>query len=262
MTKNEAIQNANESFFEKAETSLRALFDLARSKNELHFALSLNPEFRGCQDPGWNTAHEARIAFDQYIFFLKQQNNDPIKTRIALSFYCHMAEAAGYYEIPKNMMRVAEGDLYNLWPFQDIVKRAKSGSIIAPNTNKITRNLSAHATDIGLSELTEVFKDTFDSDVRNGYAHADYILWEDGIRLRKRNGGQPRIVSYDEFTVLLNRAVGFFDILRHLVKESLSSFDPPKKVRGRMNNEPEGTWTIHCDRSTGAYKISGGPFGK
>jgi hypothetical protein len=45
----------NEAFFEKTERAFRDLCDRARAKNELHFALSLNPEFRGAQDAGWST---------------------------------------------------------------------------------------------------------------------------------------------------------------------------------------------------------------
>jgi hypothetical protein len=53
----------NEKFFEKSERAFRDLFDRARAKNELHFTLSLNPEFRGEQDVGWSTADDAHIAF-------------------------------------------------------------------------------------------------------------------------------------------------------------------------------------------------------
>jgi hypothetical protein len=42
--------------------------------------------------------------------------------RVALAFYCHLSEASGYYEVPKNMLRVAGGARYVMWPFNDLVR--------------------------------------------------------------------------------------------------------------------------------------------
>jgi len=250
--------DANAAFFEKAETCLRQLFELARAKNELHFALSLAPEFRGRQGPGWSTAHEAHTAFEEYLEFLNEGALTPLKARVALAFYCHLSEASGFYEIPKNMLRIAEGERYNLWPFQQLVERHKvSGSIIAPNANKVLRDLAGHAKNLGLDALSEVFRDAFDSDLRNGYAHADYIVWDDGIRLRKRNGGHHQLVTWPEFHVHFHRGVNFFYLLGQIVQEYMQSYDPPKQIRGQLAEEPEGTWTIHSDSVRGAFSISG-----
>ena len=106
----------NNAFFEKTERVFRDLFDRARDKNELQFAFSLNPEFRGEQDAGWSTADDAHLAFDEYLAFLMKGEFTSLKARVALAFYCHLAEASGYYEIPKNMLRVVGGQPYNLWP--------------------------------------------------------------------------------------------------------------------------------------------------
>lgn len=88
------------------------------------------------------------------------------------------------------MMRIASGDDYSLWPFQNLVAKHKaSGALIAPNANKIMKDLLGHSHELGLENIKAVIIETFDPDLRNGYAHADYIVWNDGIRLRKRNGG-------------------------------------------------------------------------
>jgi|HubBroStandDraft_2_1064218.scaffolds.fasta_scaffold372290_2 hypothetical protein len=47
----ETGQNPNQAFFEKAERSLRELFDRAQAAHELHFAMSLMPEFRVSRMP-------------------------------------------------------------------------------------------------------------------------------------------------------------------------------------------------------------------
>jgi len=94
-------ENIDKEFLEKTEKAFRELFDAAQKRNELHFAMALMPEMRGAQDAGWNTAEESRHAFNEYIEFIEKQPPSSIKSRIALSFYCHIAEASGLYEVPK-----------------------------------------------------------------------------------------------------------------------------------------------------------------
>lgn len=249
--------SANEDFFTKVERAFRSLFDAAKQKNELHFAMGLMPEMRGMQDAGWNTAEEAHRAFDEYSEFLNTAIG-PIRFRVALAFYCHVAEASGYYEIPKNMLRIAGGEGHVLWPFMHLVEAHRlTGDRIAPNANKVIKDLAGHAETLGLHELAEVFRDAFDSDVRNGYAHADYILWNDGLRLRRRNGGDPRRISWESFGHIFDRGINLFHILRQLVSEYINSYSEPRTIRNRLNDEPEGEWTIYLD-SNGAFGITSG----
>lgn len=250
----------NSVFFEKTERVFHDLFDRARDKNELQFAFSLNPEFRGEQDAGWSTADDAHLAFDEYLAFLTKGEFTSLKARVALAFYCHLAEASGYYEIPKNMLRVVGGQPYNMWPFQNLVEtHRKTGAVIAPNANKVLRDLAGHAASLGLSELAEVFRDAFDPDIRNAYSHADYVIWKDSLRLRKRNGGCPRKIPWPEFQAYFDRGINLFHILRQIVDEYVSSYHPARQFRARMaDNEPELLWTIHFDPEKRTFKISGG----
>jgi hypothetical protein len=250
----------NEKFFEKAERAFHDLFDRARAKNELHFVMSLNPEFRGEQDAGWSTADDAHMAFSQYLDFLRDGEFTSLKARVALAFYCHLAEASGYYEIPKNMLRIIDGQSYNLWPFKDLVeKHRRTGAVIAPNANKVLRDLAGHATILALSDLAEVFRDAFDPDIRNAYAHADYIIWNNGLRLRKRNGGFPREIPWPEFEARFNRGINIFQLLMQMVEEYVASYHPARQFRGRMgDNQPELMWTVSFDPEKKTFSISGG----
>ncbi|MFN8700779.1 MAG: hypothetical protein ACK5XB_08775 [Rhodospirillales bacterium] len=185
----------DEEFIDKIERSLRVLFLKAQAKDELQFAMSLMPEFRGMQDAGWNTAQEAVWAFDDFIALLNVMDKAArVRTRVALMFYAHMAEGAGFYEIPKKMLLTIEGRGNSQFPFAALVeKHRKTGENIAPNAGKIMKDLIGHSIELGLLELAEVWRDTFDSELRNAIAHADYVIWKDGIRLPKRNGGTGRL---------------------------------------------------------------------
>ena len=252
----EKYAGENHLFYQKAEDALRDLFRRAREDNELQYVFSLNSEFRGCQNAGWNTALEAQHAFDEYLEFIQNGELTKFKARVALAFYCHMSEASGLYETPKNMLRVIDGSGHNIWPFQDLVEvHRRTGSLIAPNANKVLRDLAGHAKTLDLHELAEVFRDAFDPDLRNGYAHADYIIWEDGIRLRHRNGGNPRVVEWSEFHCLFERGINIFDIMRKLIQECIQNYHPKKQLSGTWGDGRPSRASAIYDPTTGIFSI-------
>lgn len=250
----------NSVFFEKAERALRDLFERARTAHELHFAMALMPEFRGCQDPGWSTADEAVRAYDEFSQLVMSLPKNPARVRVVLAFYMHVAEGAGFYELPKKLLLTLEGRGNNIWPFQDLVERHRaSGEIIAPNANRIMKDLIGHASELGLAELAETFRDAFDPDVRNAAAHADYIIWPDGFRLRRRNGGWPREIPWNEFTALVDRGLNLFAIIRALSDEYARSYETPKTIRSKLNSTEQLTdYTIYYQPTTGAFGFTTG----
>ena len=195
-TPREEKPDPNEPFYKKAERALREVFEKAKAANELHFAMALMPEMRGMQDSGWNTAEEAADAYAQYGALLdKLAQDDVVRVRVVLALYLHTAECSGFYEVPKKMLLTSEGKGNSYLPFQNLVKKnRKTGEAIASNANAIMKDLMGHSWLLGFYELSEVFKEAFDADVRNAIAHADYIIAKDGFRVRKRNGGQVRVI--------------------------------------------------------------------
>ena len=105
----ETGQNPNQAFFEKADRSLRELFDRAQAAHELHFAMALMPEFRGEQDAGWSTADESVRAYNEFAELVRSLPKTPARVRVVLAFYMHVAEGAGFYEIPKKLLLTIEG---------------------------------------------------------------------------------------------------------------------------------------------------------
>lgn len=251
----------NRAYYDKTISALADLFDKARAANELHFAMALMPEFRGMQDGGWNTAEEAIRTFDQlYAHINTIAKEDPARVRVTMGLYLHVAEGSGFYEIPKKLMLTIEGKGNNIWPFQDLVeKHIQTGTIIDPNANKIMKNMMGHAQDIGLNQLSKLFKEAIDPDLRNGIAHADYILVNDGVRIRKRNGGQPRIIPWAEFDALCCRAFGLFDFIRQFTSAHVQSYNPAKTIKARMNaDEPMTDYLIYYVPETGAFGLTTG----
>ena len=252
----------NQAFYDKAKRALEDLFEKAKAKNELHFVMAMMPEFRGMQDGGWNTGEEAVRAYDQFTEHIKSLSKDSlVRVRIMLAFYLTIAEGSGFYEMPKKMMLTIEGKGNNLWPFQSLVKKhEKTGRAIDPNANTIMKNMMGHAYDLGLFELSDVFKEAFDPDLRNAIAHADYIITAEALRIRKRNGGQQRVIPWKEFDALYCKGANLFSFIRQFVEHYVRSYDPPKTIKARMNdNEPLTDYTLYYIPQTGAFGLTTGP---
>lgn len=173
------------------------LFAYARTINEIDTAAALSGEFRGAQDAGWSTVQTAYEVFGELKALGKKGAplNKP-ELRQVLCLYAQLAEAGGVYEGLLNTMRVAQLKAYNLWPFQSLVRvRQEPRAVIGPNANAMFRHLAKVATEIGMTGLAHLLEIAFRDDIRNGMAHADYVLDQEGLRLRRRNGGQPIKVS-------------------------------------------------------------------
>jgi hypothetical protein len=257
------LPDPNQEFFNKAIRAFTDLCERAKAAHELHFVMALMPEFRGMQDAGWNTAQEAVRTYDELTALVKSlDQNSPARLRVILSFYIHVAEGSGFYETPKKLLLTVGGNGNNIYPFQSLVERhRKTGEVMAPNANTIMKDLIGHASELGLSELAEVFRDAFDPDVRNAIAHADYIIWNDGLRLPRRNGGHPRIIPWDEFDTLIGRGLNLFSIIRQIASGYVQSYDPPKTIRTRMtDNEPETDYTLYFNPTTRAFGLTTGKY--
>lgn len=250
-------------YADRALSAHRRLFEAARNTDELQFVLCLFQEMRGMREFGWSTADESRLAFRQYIEHLARlTSNDPMAVRISLSLYSYLSESAGVYETTKNMLRIVTGLHHHIMPFSDLVAQHKlTGERISPNANRIMKDILGHANEAGHDDLGSVIQEAFDPDLRNGYAHADYVVSQEGIRLPRRNGGSFRIVDYASFATLINKSVAFFEVLNHLVQESMESYTDPRLIFGRMNSIDPAMWAV-VRRTDGRFGFkTGGSIG-
>ncbi len=235
------------------------LYGFARQINELDFAGSLTGEFRGMQSAGWTTTITAHQVHDELLAFSESKEPRSIaEIRVILMLYCQLAEAGGVYETLKNLMGVFTLQPYLLWPFKDLV-RVKKGPkrIIGPNANATFRDLATQAKAIGLSGLAKSFEEAFRDDIRNGISHADYVIWNDGLRLRKRNGGFAELLPFEEVNEALARGIGFFSVLREATDAAVKSFNPPREIVGKFSANPPMEWTVSYDPGRGSFSISG-----
>lgn len=258
------ISTSEKQFLIELATEISRLYGFARQMNEMDFAASLGGEFRGMQSAGWSTtitASEVRTEIDAYL--LKTEPLTVPEYRVVLLLYSQLSEAGGVYESIKNIMGVITAVPYNLWPFQNLVRvRKEPKAIIGPNANKTFRDLAENARAIGMKRLGELLAAVFRDDIRNGIAHADYIIWNDGLRLRRRNGGQVYSIPHDEVGEAIQRGITYYDILQDHNREAMNFYDPPREVVGKFSGNFPMPWTIHADPVKRIFSISGSSPGQ
>ena len=165
----------NENFINRAVEAFEKLLKKAKQSNELHFIFTLNPTgFAGITTTQFTSMYETFRAFDDYVDFIFNKNADNLSVRIALALYCHLSEARGFYQIPKNLLRILNGEFYNPRPFDHLIKiHKKTGELISPNANELMKDLIGHSESVGLHDLAMVFKDAFHNNNYSGFCVYD-----------------------------------------------------------------------------------------
>ena len=253
----ETLKKESEGFFQKSEEAFKHLFDEAKAKNELNCAFALHPEERGFQDSGWSSAAETFLAFNDYLEYLDSSPDTRLKLRVMLSFYSHLSEASGFYEVPKKLLLVCEGNPYFRSAFHSITEtNRRTGNAMVPNASKVFRDLVGNAKNLGFDQLADVFKEAFDPVLRNAYAHANYVLRPNEIRIKDKATNKIRIISLAEFNLLFNKGLQFFHALRSVLKEYMLSYVPAKVIMGRLHDEPISPCKIEFLPEHKAFVIS------
>lgn len=246
-----------DAFLTRAEAAFDALFADARTKSEIDFVLALNPEFRGIQDAGWSPAEEVLRAIEDFSGFLNDGGvTIRLRVRAALGFYCNLCEASGLYEVPKNLMRIPDGQKHHCWPFQDLVEQhTRTGEAILPNANKIMKNLVGHSKALGHGELAGVLSEAFDAELRHAFAHADYVIWADGVRICGKHFTKKRVIPFPEFQALVNRGAGFITTLRSVMARYVRHYATLRVIDGSISRVPGDKALVSYNTDTGVFRI-------
>lgn len=210
-------------------------------------------EFRGMQDAGWSTTITAYEVFGELQTLGTKGSLLTIpELRQVLCLYAQLSEAGGVYESLCNLMGVVQLKPYSLWPFRDLVQvRQNPKRIIGPNANAMFRKLAQTAAGIGMVGFSRLLENTFRDDIRNGIFHADYILAEEGIRLRRRNGGNVVVIPYMELAKDLAIALSFFELLDAHLSEARGSYQPAREIIGRFSANPPMRCVVESSRNGG-----------
>ncbi|MCI2808176.1 hypothetical protein [Eoetvoesiella caeni] len=246
-----------ETYIRALNTHLTYLFAFACKINEVDTFAALFLESRGAQDAGWNTVATASEVFSE-LKALGSKSSPLTRTEVRqmLCLYAQLAEAGGVYEGLLNTMQVAQLKPYNLWPFQDLVRvRQSPRAVVGPNANAMFRRLAEVAFAIGMTGLARLLEIAFRDDIRNAIAHADYILVPEGLRLRRRNGGQSTLVSNAEMVNAVQVSLFFFELLHAFRQATAESFRPARIIVGRFSANPPMPYKLEL-KDDGSLSLS------
>ncbi|MEZ0208677.1 MAG: hypothetical protein ACAH17_00670 [Candidatus Paceibacterota bacterium] len=238
-------------YIESLNIQFTYLFSFASKINEIDSVVAVFGEQRGMQAAGWNTTGTAQQVFDELTKLVTQGKELTLpQLRQTLCLYTHLSEAGGVYEGLQNLLNVPKLIALNMWPFRDMVRVRKSPkAVIGPNSNAVFRRLATAAYEVGMPKLAELFELAFRDDIRNAIAHADYVIVPDGLRLPKRNGGNPTVITNKEVQNAIELAILFFEALQNFQEMQLSKYSPARNVIGKFSANPPMLYSIGFSES-------------
>jgi len=233
--------------------SLKELFDKARVADEFEFCCTLL-RMRGCQDAGWDPLIESEHLINQTLTLVNSPVDELFRRRLMLFLYCHLCEMDEMYRIVANMVRVSQGERYHLDAVNTGGKLPKGWDRLYDCMGDALR-VARLARSAGFDAVGELFETAMIRQVRNGFFHSQYALFNEDFRLTNvspLSGKGPTIGYVDEagapyfmqtsiipFEWLVPRiqlAVNTVLTVMNLVGESRLSYKEPKKIQGRIGH--------------------------
>ncbi|MCX7124157.1 MAG: hypothetical protein NTU49_00095 [Gammaproteobacteria bacterium] len=103
--------------------------------------------------------------------------------------------------------------------------------------------------------LSSIFQEAFDPDIRNAFAHADYVLLEKKMVIHNKCG-KEKVIPLSELNILLNKGILFYKCLLDTVDEYVLSYSKMTVVEGKLKDEPTAKWQIHYDENNQSLSVS------
>lgn len=231
------VTQETETFFEVANAELIALFDWCRQNCELDFVRTIGSDLWNKKNADQLPVAEAQAFFNENLMFLSEGDFTRLKCRIALGFYCQIADGVSYVEVLRNLLNLYEGGRFQAWPFAPT----------EPVTGRVLLDLAEQSERVGLADLAWLFRNAYNDDLIRSYRRADFIITGEGIRLAHRDGGTDTFMPLVEFHAWFERGMNFFEMQRQLVARYQTKYQHPTTIRGRLDDGPEQEWTVQCD---------------
>lgn len=236
--------------------SIRELFVAARTRDEFEFACCLL-RVRGLEAAGWDPYTETRELIQELLALLSAPLRHKTQIRLALLLYSHLTEADAVYVMLANLLRVEQGHRYVVDPFSN-----------PPNDRNTQRHPPSASAVVGwLCEdlrrgdrrgIADAIESFFDKEIRNAFAHADYVIHEGYFRSPSArfevDGVITQQLPLDHFTNRLNAAFRVVGAVLDLHAEMRMSYSEPFDTTGRLGGDDEGIAVrLLADAQRGLY---------
>jgi hypothetical protein len=216
---------------------LAPLFQHTREADEFEFCCTLM-RIRGAEDTGWDPLRESDTLAHQISGLIQAPLDHGLRLRLLLFLYCHLTEMEDLYKVIANLLRVIQGERYNLNPFATLPKLKRK----QPNGYRLSERIDqliALSQQAGFSDVGELFAAFYVRPVRNAFYHSDYILTQESFNIRWGEGVNvdnviDRRVRLDWLVPRLELGVNTALAMFAHVSEHARSYTEDKIVRGRF----------------------------
>ncbi|MGH2964733.1 MAG: hypothetical protein ACRDMH_05035 [Solirubrobacterales bacterium] len=229
--------NGDDSAYE----AIRALFIAAQERDEFEFACCLL-RVRGMEAPGWDPYAETHDLIGELLGLMNAPLRGKTKTRLALLLYSHLTELDAVYELLANLIRVVKGDRYSMDPFAN-PPNARNNQSHPPSAAMVHGWLCDDLREEGWTEVADALESFFDKEIRNAFAHADYVITPQSFRSPSAqflvNGIITPELPLERLAERLNAAFRVIGAVVDLHIDLRTSYTEAVDTRGRLRGDGE-----------------------
>lgn len=205
------------------------LFNSAKKQDEFAYIFALLGINSGIEDIGWQPISETWNLFQDLISIANTPLQIHTQIRLMLLAYCQITEASYIYHVIYNMLLCAEGEIPKVFNFLDQYKNG-----IPPSVKTKLKLIEAKAARNGHESIAEKMKSIFDASLRNAVSHADFILYQNEVRL-KHKGNEIRAIKLQDIVSLMNSTSEFFQTFFNTLDEHKRSYENGYLISDRRN---------------------------
>lgn len=193
------------------------LFRKAYETSEFNLIMSLLA-IRGASDAGWEPFENTLDVFEE-VYKQNRKFKYSLKTNMNLWLYTHLVECSEHYELLANLIKTIKGEDY-------IVANHVNKNFVNLKVEQKIDRLHSLARSTAFENISQPFREAFDSRFRNAISHADYSIKTDG-----RSGitiidddDFPKIYEHQEASDLINKAMALHVAIRTLRETYISHY--------------------------------------
>lgn len=236
-----------EDYIARVQAAIRHLFESARVADEAAFVFSILGIDSAMEDIGWQPIAETIAFHNDFLNLFSATEDNETRVRIGLVLYGHLVEASYPYHIIYNLLQTIAGETPKIFNFLKLYRKA-----IPPSVQAKINAIKALANNVGHSEIATIICDLYKNDIRNAFAHSDYVLFDGELRL-KHKGLPVRKMSYANLMVLLDSEIVFFRCLLNELESRRTSYPAGYTISGRKSKSGYdlATITLSVDEQSG-----------
>ncbi|MDD5005336.1 MAG: hypothetical protein PHS93_02385 [Candidatus Omnitrophica bacterium] len=228
-----------QSFEKRVEETLDCLFNAARKENEFAYIFSLLGINSGMEDAGWQPITETYSLMRDFVAIANAPFHKHTKARLLLLCYTQITEANYLYHVIYNMLLSIENEISpKVFSFLDLYKNG-----IPPSVKSKVNIICEKSEKLGYQRIKDLLENIFDYGIRNAISHADYIIYNDELRL-KHKGLDIKKIKLDDVFDLVQRTIIFFEVFFKVSDAHKKSYSEGYVISNRKNKKGQNLANI------------------